>query len=75
MQTGACLPVRASLELSQHNKVLPQLKNSLQHLQIWVLLQVVSVVETPRAPGLHVCYPLVLDRPWIRRPAVHIHIQ
>jgi hypothetical protein len=69
------LPVGPALKLSQHNKVLPKLKHSLQHLQIRILLQIVAVVKAAGTSGLHVCYPLVLDRPWVRSPAVHIHIQ
>ena len=69
------LPVGPTLELSQHDKMLPELKHSPQHLQVRILLQVVAVVKAAWTSGLHVCYPLMLDRPWVRSPAVHIHIQ
>ena len=69
------LPVGAPFKLTQHHKVLPELQNSLQHLEIRILLQVVAVVEAARPPRLHVCYSLMLDGPWVGGPAIAVHIQ
>lgn len=55
--------------------MLPQLQHSLQHLQVRILLQVVSMVKAAWPTRLHVGYSLVLDGPWIRGPAVAVHVQ